>query len=73
MDIIFPKTTPRRYLTGMTALNIPSPEGTGDWHFHAEFFGLPPERPPHYKLSGIDLPDTRAFLAAGGYSTVNVF
>lgn len=29
-----PGTTPQAYLSGVTALNIPSPEGTsGDWHF----------------------------------------
>lgn len=35
-----PKTTATCYLTGMTALNIPAPEGaTGDWHFEESFFG----------------------------------
>ena len=29
-----PRTTPQAYLSGVTALNLPSPEGTsGDWHF----------------------------------------
>ena len=38
--IVLPKTTPICYLTGMTALNIPAPEGTtGDWHFEESFFG----------------------------------
>ncbi len=38
--INLPKTTPTRYLTAMTALNIPAPEGTtGDWHFEESFFG----------------------------------
>jgi hypothetical protein len=38
--MILPKTTTTCYLTGMTALNIPAPEGTtGDWHFEESFFG----------------------------------
>lgn len=38
--VTLPKTTPTRYLTGMTALNIPAPEGTtGDWHFEEGFYG----------------------------------
>lgn len=31
------KTTPTYYLSGMAALNIPSPEGTGDWHMLGAF------------------------------------
>ncbi len=35
---VFPETSPTRYLTGMTALNIPAPENTGgDWHFSGTF------------------------------------
>jgi hypothetical protein len=38
--IVLLKTTPTSYLTGMTALNIPAPEGTtGDWHFEESFWG----------------------------------
>jgi hypothetical protein len=29
-----PQTTPKRYLSGIAALNIPSDDGTGDWHLH---------------------------------------
>ena len=37
-----PATTPRRYLTGASALNIPAPERTsGDWHFQNAFFLSP--------------------------------
>jgi hypothetical protein len=44
--IVLPKTTPARYLTGMTALNIPAPEGTtGDWHFEESFWGRGDIRP----------------------------
>ena len=37
-----PATTPRRYLSGASALNIPAPERTsGDWHFQNAFFISP--------------------------------
>src|SRR4051812_23600347 len=42
-----PVTTPKHYITGMTALNIPDPQSKGgDWHFHEAFYGrgtLPPK------------------------------
>ncbi len=47
--IVLPKTTPTCYLTGMTALNIPAPEGTtGDWHFEESFFGRGNIRPKFF-------------------------
>jgi hypothetical protein len=44
----FPATSLTKYLTGKTALNIPSEEGTGDWHFietftHPENFSIAKE------------------------------
>jgi hypothetical protein len=36
---MFPYTNPKHYVTGVTALNIPSKEGTGDWHFQESFYG----------------------------------
>ena len=37
---MLPPTSKEHYLTGMTAMNIPDPEGmTGDWHFQEAFFG----------------------------------
>lgn len=37
---LLPDTSRSLYLTGMTALNIPSPNGTGgDWHFNEAFYG----------------------------------
>lgn len=37
---LLPDTNKKRYLTGMTALNIPAPERTGgDWHFFESFYG----------------------------------
>ncbi|MGL3709416.1 hypothetical protein ACSYAY_00930 [Leptospirillum ferriphilum] len=48
---MFPKTSPTRYLTGMVALNIPSPEGTGgDWHFWGIFDS--PRFPDNLTLAG---------------------
>lgn len=47
-----PDTNKKHYLTGMTALNIPSPDGTsGDWHFHEAFYGRG-ERKPKIFLAG---------------------
>lgn len=47
--IVLPKTTPTCYLTGMTALNIPAPEGTtGDWHFEESFWGRGNTRPKFF-------------------------
>jgi hypothetical protein len=36
---MLPHTTNKHYITGITALNIPSKEGTGDWHFQESFYG----------------------------------
>ncbi len=48
---IFPITSPKRYLTGMTALNIPAPENTGgDWHFSGAFRSS--SFPENLKLAG---------------------
>lgn len=41
-----PDTTPERYLTGMTALNIPAPDSSGgDWHFFEAFYGRGDRKP----------------------------
>jgi hypothetical protein len=48
---IFPETSPRRYVTGMAALNIPAPENTGgDWHFWGIFDS--PRFPDNLPLAG---------------------
>lgn len=31
------QTSPEFYLTGLAALNLPSPTGSGDWHFQSVF------------------------------------
>lgn len=50
--VLLPKTAPTRYLTGMTALNIPAPEGTtGDWHFEESFLGRK-GRAPKFFVAG---------------------
>lgn len=35
---VIPKLSDGCYLGGMAALNLPSPEGTGDWHLEQTFF-----------------------------------
>ncbi|MDR2844774.1 MAG: hypothetical protein LBV28_01635 [Puniceicoccales bacterium] len=56
-----PTTSPTRYLTGKTALNIPSPEGTGDWHFSETFAS-----PPRHSIAGENRISTKAFLGDEG-------
>ncbi len=47
----FQKTSPERYLTGLVALNVPSPEQTGgDWHFCGIFDS--PDFPDNLTLAG---------------------
>ena len=62
----FPKTSQERYLTGLTALNIPSPEGTGDWHFSETFEGTAGRPPGPYQLVGDDLLNTKPLLGDAG-------
>ena len=48
---LMPETSPRRYVTGMAALNIPAPENTGgDWHFGGTFRS--PSFPDNIGLAG---------------------
>lgn len=60
-----PTTSPQHYLTGMTAVNIPSPDGTGDWHFRAAFFGYP-DSPPRYTVAGVNCIDTTDLFGNAG-------
>lgn len=61
-----PETTPRRYLSGMAALNLPSESGTGDWHLIETFF-KPQKRRPKLFVAGEGCPDnTNKFLGARG-------
>jgi hypothetical protein len=51
---MLPRTSPNHYLTGMTAMNIPTEEGGyGDWHFHEAFFGRNNLKPTMF-LAGKD-------------------
>jgi hypothetical protein len=41
-----PETSMTRYITGISALNIPAPEDTsGDWHFDPAFFEIDGHKP----------------------------
>ncbi len=43
--ITIPATSRNRYLGGLSALNLPSPAGTGDWHMTETFF-IPRKKRP---------------------------
>ncbi len=62
----FPKTSKAHYLTGLTALNIPAPEGTGDWHFAETFEGFAGRPPGPYQLAGETLINTQPLLGDMG-------
>lgn len=69
-----PKTTPTRYLTGMTALNIPAPEGTtGDWHFEESFWGRNGRVPKFFVAGeGAELNTNSIWGALGIYDCSNI-
>lgn len=58
-------TTAKAYLTAITALNIPSDECTGDWHFFENFI-IQGEYIPSQQRAGIDLLSTREWLSNKG-------
>lgn len=60
-----PKTSIKHYLTAITALNIISEEGTGDWHFIENF--LEDENfIPKKTVAGIDTLSTNKFFGNKG-------
>lgn len=61
-----PQTSRRRYLTGKTALNIPSEKGTGDWHFFEVFQGTHGRPPGPFFIAEKDLLDTSEMLQDEG-------
>lgn len=61
-----PTTSPEHYLTGKTALNIPSPAGTGDWHFAETFEGFADRDPGPFTVAGIHTIDTNAIFGNAG-------
>lgn len=58
-------TTEENYLTGITALNIPTAECTGDWHF-SECFVVHRDVKLLQKKAGIDLFSTAEWLGNTG-------
>lgn len=59
-------TSPTRYLGGMAALNLPSPQGTGDWHMVETFFSPNRTRSRSF-ISGTGcLTDTTPLLGTQG-------
>ncbi len=72
--IVLPKTTSTCYLTGMTALNIPAPEGTtGDWHFEESFWGRENIRPKIFVAGeGRDLNTNAIWGALGIYDCSSI-
>ncbi|MDO6514394.1 MarR family winged helix-turn-helix transcriptional regulator [Neptuniibacter sp. 2_MG-2023] len=71
IDNFLPKTSPRHYLTGMSALNIPSNEGTGDWHFIETFEGGSRSTLGPFFIAGDDYSDTYEFLGLDGIKEVS--
>lgn len=62
----WPATSPVHYLTAWTALNIPSPEGTGDWHFAETFEGVFGRPPGPFCIAGLNTRDTTSLLGVEG-------
>ncbi|MBL1321975.1 MAG: hypothetical protein COA63_013100 [Methylophaga sp.] len=58
-------TSQENYLTGITALNIPIDECTGDWHFSACFVVRGDAKPPQQR-AGIELLSTSKWLGRKG-------
>lgn len=68
MDIqksVFSDTTTENYITAIAALNIPSDEGTGDWHFFENFM-IHGDIIPTQQVAGIDTLSTRRWLGDSG-------
>ncbi|TXK92787.1 hypothetical protein BMR02_16000 [Methylococcaceae bacterium HT1] len=60
-----PETNTKYYLTAITALNIYSEDGTGDWHFSENF--LENESfIPRKTVAGVDTCSTNEYLADKG-------
>lgn len=61
--LAIPETSRSRYLSGMAALNLPSPKGTGDWHL-VETFLQPRQQRSRTFLAGVGCEiDTTPYLA----------
>lgn len=75
-------TSPECYLTARTALNIDSPEMTGDWNFHNYFLSMPYEyyveqakNTPWGKKGIIEVSDTlsRSSVYSGNLNSKNIY
>lgn len=64
--ITIPKTTPKRYVSGIVALNIPSETGTGDWHFDLAFRKHDGPRPLPFMVGEGQGYDTTVLLGDAG-------
>jgi len=65
-SIVIPATSPNTYLGGIAALNLPSPEGTGDWHFMQTFFVVRSRRSIGFICGDGCEVDTNALLGSTG-------
>jgi hypothetical protein len=63
-------TSKENYITSIAALNIPSLEGTGDWHFSACFRQRENIKPSQH-IAGIDTLST--YNQLGGYGIYDCF
>jgi len=63
---LIPETTPQRYLSGVAALNLPSTNGTGDWHLIETFF-KPKQKHSRLFIAGVGCAgDTTSLLGERG-------
>jgi hypothetical protein len=63
MSTLIPETTETEYLTGITALNIPTEEGDfSDWHFMDTFL----RGKVHFRIAGKNIADTTPLLSNYG-------
>ena len=63
MMATIPQTTPDTYLTGTTALSIPTEEGdVADWHFDAAFL----REGTRFRVAGANFPSTSNLLGRFG-------
>lgn len=65
MAIKIPITSPENYITGITALNIISEEGTGDWHSIETFYESFGREPAPLLIAGIHTASSTQWLGEG--------
>lgn len=80
--LMIPPTKPNHYVSSIVALNVHSPQGTGDWHSAAALnddaypqdfyiYGNHQKRNTHHLLGNIGIIDGTARLNAMGYYPEN--